>query len=175
MKLSHPEYFAACCNNFGVVEHQQKIIYPQSINIWEAAWLADIITHHTTIHLRKACVDLGTSIAYLTHLLTARFVGFVYCEVFVVESLSELRCFSDSVAGAMESLAETRAVTSGSSILLGRQCRLGRIRCRSPTSMGVSNKRRHHNVEKAHPNFNPHNNWNKPSNKVMAAYVSGLR
>ena len=79
------------------------------IYILEEAWLADIITHHITIHLRKACVDLGTSIAYLNHLLTARFVGFVYCEVFVAETLSEMRCLSDSVAGATESLAETRA------------------------------------------------------------------
>jgi hypothetical protein len=56
----------------------------------------------------------------------------------------------------MESLAETGAFTSGSIILLGRHCRFGRIRCRSPTSMaiGVSKKRRHHNVEKAHPNVN---------------------
>ena len=155
MKLSHPEYFTACCNNFGVVEHQQKIIYPQSINILEEAWLADIITHHITIHLRKACVDLGTSIAYLNHLLTARFVGFVYCAVFVTETLSEMRCLSDSVAGATESLGETRAVTSGSSILLGCQRRFGRIRCRSATTIGVSKKRRHHNFENAHPNFNP--------------------
>jgi hypothetical protein len=89
MKLSHPEYFTT------------KNHLP--------SWLADIITHHITIHLRKACVDLGTSIAYLNHLLTARFVGFVYCEVFVAETLSEMRCLSDSVAGATESLAETRA------------------------------------------------------------------
>ena len=52
-KLLQPEYFTACCNNFDVVEPQQKIIYPQSINILEEAWLADIITHHTTIFLRK--------------------------------------------------------------------------------------------------------------------------
>ena len=105
-KLLHPEYLTACCNNFGVVEPQQKIIHPQSIDELGGTRLADIITHHTTIHLRKACVDLGTSIAYLNHLLTARFVGFVYCEVFVAETLSEMRCLSDSVAGATELVTE---------------------------------------------------------------------
>ena len=103
MKLLSPEIFTACSiywpRRTATKNHLPSIHWKQ---------LGDIITHHITIHLRKACVDLGTSIAYLTHLLTARFVGFVYCEVFVVEILSKMSCLSDSVAGATELLAEFR-------------------------------------------------------------------
>ena len=85
--LTNLQRFLQLALIIGVVEQQQKIICPQSINILEAAWLADIITHHTTIHLRKACVDLGTSIAYLTHLLTARFVGLAIWSIIVVATV----------------------------------------------------------------------------------------
>ena len=82
-KLLHPEYLTACCNNFGVVEPQQKIIHPQSIDELGGTRLADIITHHTTIHLRKSCVDLGTDSLFES------FVNGTLCRILsIVKSLS---------------------------------------------------------------------------------------